>query len=112
MQIRFLHLIGLGLLVLALPVRASTPEPLDAFLRDGRIKAGLAAYADPSDNVGRFSLAALQTLDGLQQFSAGLNSLGINPTFVQRDSFLSRGYAGRPRSREETGDTNRSCHIV
>ena len=77
------RLIGLGLLVLAIPVRAGTPEPLDAFLRDGRIKAGLTAYADPSDNVGRFSLASLQTLDGLQQFSAGLNSLGVNPTFVQ-----------------------------
>jgi hypothetical protein len=62
---------------------AGTPDSLDAFLREGRIKEALTAYAAPSDNAGRFSLAVVQALDGLQQFSAGMHSVGINPEFVQ-----------------------------
>lgn len=77
------HLIRLGLLLLAIPGTASTPETLDGFLREGRIKDGLAAYATSSDNAGRFSLGVLQALDGLQQFSAGMYSVGIKPEFVQ-----------------------------
>jgi hypothetical protein len=77
------HLIWLGLLLLAIPGAASTTETLDGFLREGRIKEGLTAFAAPSDNAGRFSLGVLQALDGLQQFSAGLHNVGINPEFIQ-----------------------------
>jgi len=50
-------LIPLGLLLLAIPARASKTETRDAFLREGRIEAGLSAFAAPSDNVGLFSFA-------------------------------------------------------
>jgi hypothetical protein len=76
-------LIPLSLLFLLTHASASTPESLNAFLRDGRITEGLAAYAAPSGNAGKFSLGVLQALDGLQRFSAGMHNLGINPEFVQ-----------------------------
>ena len=72
-----------GLLLLAISGAASTPETLDGFLREGRIKEGLTAYAAPSGNAGQFSLGVLQALDGLQQFSAGMRNVGINPEFIQ-----------------------------
>jgi hypothetical protein len=77
------HLLRLGLLLLAIPGAASTPETLDGFLREGRIKEGLTAFATPSGEAGRFSLGVLQALDGLQQFSAGMHNVGINPAFIQ-----------------------------
>jgi hypothetical protein len=77
------HLIPLGLLLTLMPAPADTTNALDGFLRDGRIHEGLAAFASPKNNSERFSLAVLQTLDGLQQFSAGLYKLGIKPDFIQ-----------------------------
>jgi hypothetical protein len=75
-------LLPLSLVFLVMPVRAET---LDGFMRDGRINEGLAAFASPTNNSERFSLAVLQTLDGLQQFSAGIYHLGIKPDFAQSD---------------------------
>ncbi len=80
------QLLPLSLLLLAIPACANKTEDLDAFLREGRIDAGLSVFATRSDNEGLFSLAVLQTLDGLQHFSAGCNQLGINPEFI-RDGF-------------------------
>ena len=70
-------------LLAGMPAAAGTPDSLDSFLREGRIKEALTAYAAPSENAGRFSLAVLQALAGLQQFSAGMHNIGINPEFVQ-----------------------------
>lgn len=70
-------------LLLGMHAIASTPDSLDGFLREGRIKEALTAYAAPPDNGGRFSLAVLQALEGLQQFSAGMHNVGINPEFIQ-----------------------------
>jgi len=77
------HLFGLSLFLVTIPATASSPDSLDGFLREGRIKEGLTVFAEPSDNAGRFSLAVLQALDGLQRFSAGMHNLGIRPDFVQ-----------------------------
>ncbi len=77
------QLVPLSLILLAIPACAGKTETLDTFLREGRIEAGLSVYAARSDNEGLFSLALLQTLDGLQHFSAGFNQLGINPEFVR-----------------------------
>ncbi len=75
--------ISLTLPFLAIHLTGSTPNPLDEFLREGRIKEGLTAYAAQSGNAGHFSLAVLQVLDGLQQFSAGMHNIGVNPEFIQ-----------------------------
>jgi len=77
------YLISLALLLAVVPAGADTTNTLDGFLRDGRIHEGLAAFASPKNNSERFSLAALQALDGLQQFSAGFSKLGINPDFTR-----------------------------
>jgi len=58
-------------------------KPLDEFVRDGRFRDGLSAYASPTNNAERFSLAALQVLDGFQQFIAGFNKLGLNPELAR-----------------------------
>ncbi len=80
---KLVYLAQLGLLLLAVPVGAGTPPAVDGFLREGRIKEGLAAYASAANNAERFSLAVLQALSGLQHFSASMSTLGINPEFVQ-----------------------------
>ena len=76
-------LIQMSLLFLGLSATAATPRTLDGFLRDGRIQEGLVAFGSPKNNADRFSLAVLQVLDGLQQFSAGSSKLGINPQFIR-----------------------------
>ena len=75
--------ISFALVLTALSGTANTLPPLDEYIRDGRLRDGLAAYASPANNNERFSLAVLQALDGLQQFSAGFNKLGINPELAQ-----------------------------
>ncbi len=75
--------VGVGLVLAALSSAAETAKPLDAFIRDGRIRDGLAAYASPAGNGERFSLGMLQAIDGLQQFVAGFNKLGINPELAR-----------------------------
>jgi hypothetical protein len=72
------NLIQLGLLLFALPVMAAAPRTLDAYLSEGRVQDGMVAFANAKDNAGRFSLALLQALDGLQQFSAGSGKLGVS----------------------------------
>lgn len=73
----------LGLIFAAVSVSEATVKPLDEFVRDGLLSEGLAAYAAPTDNAGRFSLATLQALEGLQQFVVGLNKLGLNPELAR-----------------------------
>ena len=75
----------LGLVLIWAPVSAfAVPSaPLDEFLRDGRYRDGIAAYASPAGNAEHFSLAVLQALDGLQGFVAGLGDLGINPELAR-----------------------------
>jgi hypothetical protein len=73
-------LIGVIVAALGLPglrSHAAAPESLNGYLREGRVSAGLTAYANPSNDEQRFALAMLQTLDGLQKFSAGMSKLGI-----------------------------------
>ena len=72
-----------ALALTALSGTANTLPPLDEYIRDGRFHDGLVAYASPANNNERFSLAVLQALDGLQQFSAGFNKLGINPELAR-----------------------------
>ena len=67
--------VAISLILIALPGSAETLQPLDGFLRDGRLHDGLTAYAAPANNAERFSLAILQALDGLQQFVVGFNKL-------------------------------------
>ena len=78
------RLTQLGLLLLALPAAAAAPRTLDGFLSEGRIQEGLRAFASPRDNAARFSLAVLQALDGLQQFSAGSCKLGVSGEIIAR----------------------------
>ncbi len=92
---------GLVLLGTVLSAGASAPKPLDDFLHTGQIHEGLAAFASPKNNSERFSLAALQALDGMQQFSAGLHQLGINPEFT-RLPFLRVVPSGSPLVTNET----------
>jgi hypothetical protein len=75
-------LIRLGPLLFALPAMAAT-RTLDAYLSEGRVQEGMVAFADAKDNSGRFSLALLQALDGLQQFSAGSGKLGVRREMVR-----------------------------
>lgn len=74
---------GLGLVLASLSTSTGAAPPLDDFLRDGRYRDGIAAYASPADSAERFSLATLQALDGLQRFVAGLGDLGINPELAR-----------------------------
>jgi hypothetical protein len=96
------HSIGLGLVLLAITSGfASAAAPLNDFLRDGRLRDGMAAYAAPKDNAGRFSLAVLQSLDGLQQFSTGFSRLGIDPELARSMPFLR---AVVPNQQEASGE--------
>jgi hypothetical protein len=51
---------------------------LDAYLASGKLQDGLTAFAKPASDGDRFSLAVLQSLQGLQQFANGASSLGIS----------------------------------
>lgn len=72
------YFIGVCLALVALSGYAEPLKPLDGFIRDGRFRDGMAAYVVPANDAERFSLAMLEALDGLQQFVAGFNKLGIN----------------------------------
>ncbi len=62
------------------PVHADT---LDTLLQDGRLNDALATFASPTTDADRFSLALAQSLQSLEQFSAGFNDLGINPELAR-----------------------------
>lgn len=91
---------GLGLVLASLSAAAGAAPPLDDFLRAGRFRDGLAAYAEPADNAERFSLAVLQALDGFQRFSAGLGGLGLHPDLARSGIpfFRTVGAASAPES--------------
>jgi hypothetical protein len=77
-----------SLLKLALTLAMLTPllkaqdTRLDAYLTSGKLQDGLAAFAKPASDADRFSLAVLQSLQGLQQFADGADSLGIKSTLA------------------------------
>jgi hypothetical protein len=77
------RLIAGGLLFVALPAAAQTTVTLDGYLRQGQIQEGMAAFAQPANDGERFSLAVLEALNGLQQFSAGFCKLGLSPNFAE-----------------------------
>jgi hypothetical protein len=86
---RFAIRLSLALLALWGGAAAQAAPALDDFLRDGKLREGLKAYAAPTNNAERFSLAVLQALDGFQQFSTGFNQLGFNPE-ISRELARSR----------------------
>ena len=88
--------ISLGLVLASLTASAGAAPPLDDFLRDGRYRDGLAAFAAPADNAERFSLAVLQALDGFQRFSAGLGGLGLHPDLARSGIPFFRTVAADP----------------
>jgi hypothetical protein len=75
-------IILLGIFITASLACAAPAHPLDYYLRDGRIQDGLDAFASPKNDKEKFSLAVLQALDGLQQFSAGSCHLGVRHDFI------------------------------
>jgi hypothetical protein len=75
-------------LLLAATAAAVLPGTVDDFMREGRVKEALTQYATPSDDAGWFSLGLLQALDGLQQFSAGMHKLGLNPSATRNVPFF------------------------
>ena len=76
--------------------QARALPPLDEFIQDGRLRDGLAAYAAPANDAERFSLAVLQALDGLQQFSTGFNKLGLNPLLARSGLPFLRAIVSEP----------------
>jgi len=77
-----------SLLKLALTLAMLTPllkaqdTRLDAYLTSGKLQEGITAFAKPTSDADRFSLAVLQSLQGLQQFADGADSLGIKSTLA------------------------------
>jgi hypothetical protein len=55
------------------------------FLREGRLREGIEAYAKPADNAERFSLAVLEAVEGARQFGLGLAGLALNPDLRSGD---------------------------
>lgn len=76
--IRRVQLICLGLALLTAHA-AGAAQTLDAYLQQGQADAAIRAFENPRNDAERFSLALAQVLDGVQQFSAGMNELSIRP---------------------------------
>ncbi|MFT3870785.1 MAG: hypothetical protein QM715_20220 [Nibricoccus sp.] len=79
-------------LVLALALLTSLLKAqdtkLDGYLRSGKLQDGLNAFAKPANDGERFSLAVLQTLQGLQQFGDGAGKLGIKQSLGRNLPFF------------------------
>lgn len=71
---------------------------LDGYLRAGKLQDGLNAFAKPANDGERFSLAVLQTLQGVQQFSDGASKLGIKQTLGRSLPFFRILPAAQPSS--------------
>ncbi len=84
MTIRRGLIAGFMFLIAAGVSNAPAAEPLDRYLRSGRIDAALREFGDPDTDAERFSLAATQVLGALEDFAQGFNELG-----VRQDSPLS-----------------------
>ncbi len=69
-------------LALLTPVLNAQSPNLDAYLTSGKLQDGLTAFAKPSNDADRFSLAVLQSLQGLQQFADGAGKLGIKQSLA------------------------------
>lgn len=66
------------------PLCADNASPLQSYLRDGRIREGLIRFQNDPSSEGLFSLAVLQSLNGLQELSEGLHKIGILPEFLKQ----------------------------
>jgi hypothetical protein len=69
-------------LALLTPLLKAQDTRLDAYLASGKLQDGIAAFAKPATDADRFSLAVLQSLQGLQQFADGAGKLGIKNTLA------------------------------
>ena len=69
-------------LVLLTPILKAQDTRLDGFLTSGKLQDGLTAFAKPTSDADRFSLAVLQSLQGLQQFADGAGKLGIKQSLA------------------------------
>lgn len=78
MTIRKTMLAGLALALLATGP-AGAAQTLDAYLQQGQPEAAAQAFAKPHNDAERFSLAVAQVMVGVQEFSAGLDGLGLKP---------------------------------
>ena len=77
-----IRLVVLGLCIV--PFGYAEDARLDGYLRAGKIDEGLAAFAKPADDAGRFSLGVLQLLQGLQTLSADSAVLGVKQSQATR----------------------------
>jgi len=69
-------------LALLTPILKAQDTRLDAYLRAGKLQEGVAAFSQASTDGDRFSLAVLQSLQGLQQFANGAGELGLQRTLA------------------------------
>lgn len=71
--------LAIGLIVFMLATTVTAVPPVQSFLKDGKLKDAMVAYANPSNDGEKFSLGLLQVLDAVQTFSLGFQQLGIRP---------------------------------
>jgi len=71
----------IAVFVLTPPLGAA--PPLQQFLEKGQVAEGLAAYEGEEAAAAKFSLALLQVLNGVQDFSRGFQALGIRSELAQ-----------------------------
>jgi len=69
-------------LALLAPLLKAQDTRLDTYLANGKLQDGIAAFSKPTSDGDRFSLAVLQSLQGLQQFADGAGKLGIKKTLA------------------------------
>ena len=69
-------------LVLLTPILKAQDTRLDGYLASGKLQDGITAFAKPASDADRFSIAVLQSLQGLQQFADGAGKLGIKQSLA------------------------------
>jgi len=69
-------------LALLTPLLKAQDTRLDAYLTSGKLQEGITTFAKPTSDADKFSLAVLQSLQGLQQFADGAGKLGIKQTLA------------------------------
>jgi len=69
-------------LALLTPLLKAQDTRLDAYLTSGKLQEGITAFSKPTSDADKFSLAVLQSLQGLQQFADGAGKLGIKQSLT------------------------------
>ncbi|MBK9991236.1 MAG: hypothetical protein IPP19_11015 [Verrucomicrobia bacterium] len=69
-------------LVVFMPILKAQDVRLNGYLTSGKLQDGVAAFSKPANDAERFSLAVLQSLQGLQQFADGGSRLGFSRTLT------------------------------